>query len=423
MKKLGHMNWILALIVLEVIATFLNIFSIAAIKSIATTYYSLVCLTMGYLVIFRLFLNWLWFTLTSRRYYESLAWNILSAFRIIAICIVDYREISSLIYQINAYGAMYNINPTILVILHFFLNFGMLVLFHRRNEKETQKALQEQAAKEKQMAAKELEEKLQADQKTRDLLCDGQRPESDDYGYSIKNPICTSTISSSYEYISRLRTLDGESFDWIRQGSTRLAICNNVRNVIVDTYTLYLHGKEFKEIHICPYGHNSSYAPKGLMLVTEKGSEFGGNIVREANERNMSIESLLIIKRMEAENELLKKKALEEKSLKNASSAEQNKLSTELERVRTIYGAETDELIKYWSAFYYLDEQVRKLGNNSIFEQMRVGLLESLKNDKGQSMVAKVMQFCAKIDEDSLAKELDILSAIENDETGKFRWF
>ena len=39
-----------------------------------------------------------------------------------------------------------------------------------------------------------------------------------------------------------------------------------IENVMVDKYQLFLDGNEYVVIYICPYGHSSSYVPKGLKL-------------------------------------------------------------------------------------------------------------------------------------------------------------
>ncbi len=107
---------------------------------------------------------------------------------------------------------------------------------------------------------------MQSAAQRRGLLYKGQRPEASDYGYTASNPIMTSTIAYNEEYLRRLRTLDGNPFTWARLGSLTLYEVHGVENVIVDEYQLYLHGKKYKTIYICPYGHNGPYAPSGMKL-------------------------------------------------------------------------------------------------------------------------------------------------------------
>ena len=112
----------------------------------------------------------------------------------------------------------------------------------------------------------DLAKKMEASANRRDVLFESQRPESEDFGYSLSNPVMTSTISSSDAYLQNLRTMDGKPFTWERQGSYCVANIGGIKNVMVDKYQLYLDGKEYREIFLCPYGHSSSYVPRGLIL-------------------------------------------------------------------------------------------------------------------------------------------------------------
>lgn len=295
------MNWFVALIVLKVIAAGLNVFLGVIIESFAT-YSNIVFMVVGCTCILRMFTSWLWLVFTSRRYWNRVPWNLFTLFRIIASCSSDYIELNDLVPTINSYGLSYGIDPVVIVGILIVLNIGLYWLYYRKNKIEFEKEQQLEAKKASEEAAAALAKEMNDLQEKRNMLCNGQRPDADDYGYSKENPICTSTIDSSCEYLSRLRTLEGEDFHWRREGSNHLAMCNNVRNVMVDTYMLYLHGKPFKRIYICPYGHNSSYAPNGLMLANEKVSVFGGDLELEARERNLSIDALLTIIALDSGN-------------------------------------------------------------------------------------------------------------------------
>ena len=107
---------------------------------------------------------------------------------------------------------------------------------------------------------------MDALEKRRDDLFNGQRPNDLDYGFSTSNPIMTSTISSTDRYLQRLRTTDGRSFSWRRVGSFCMREVHGVEDVMVDEYKLFIADEEFKSIFVCPYGHNSSYAPAGMIL-------------------------------------------------------------------------------------------------------------------------------------------------------------
>lgn len=107
--------------------------------------------------------------------------------------------------------------------------------------------------------------KMEASANRRDVLYESQRPEEENFGYSMTNPVMTSTVSSSDRYLEMLRTLDGKSFTWERHGAYCVNI-GDVEGVMVDKYQLYLDGEEYAEIFLCPYGHSSSYVPHGLTL-------------------------------------------------------------------------------------------------------------------------------------------------------------
>ena len=113
--------------------------------------------------------------------------------------------------------------------------------------------------------------RMEANANRRDVLYESQRPSDEDFGYTPNNPIMTSTISRSESYLQSLRTLDGKSFTWQRLGSICMSEIGGVENVMVenvmvDKYQLFLDGSAYVIIYICPYGHSSSYVPKGLKL-------------------------------------------------------------------------------------------------------------------------------------------------------------
>ena len=107
--------------------------------------------------------------------------------------------------------------------------------------------------------------KMEASANRRDVLFESQKPEDEDFGYSMNNPVMTSTVSSSDSYLAKLRTLDGKSFTWERHAAYCVNI-GSIEGVMVDKYQLYLDGEEYAEIFLCPYGHSSSYVPHGLKL-------------------------------------------------------------------------------------------------------------------------------------------------------------
>lgn len=90
----------------------------------------------------------------------------------------------------------------------------------------------------------------------------------------MTNPICTSSIEGSNKYLSRLQADNGKEWHWARKGSILLKEVNGASDIIVDQYILSC-GEEQKELFLCPYGHNSEYAPKGFSLIplTEEKKE------------------------------------------------------------------------------------------------------------------------------------------------------
>lgn len=99
-----------------------------------------------------------------------------------------------------------------------------------------------------------------------DIIFGAQRPDDEDFGFCVDKPICTSSISSSERYLSLLRTEDGDALTWYRYGSQMAKNIKGIKGVMVDVYQLYLDGKEYKTIYLCPYGYNTAYVPKGFKL-------------------------------------------------------------------------------------------------------------------------------------------------------------
>ena len=121
-----------------------------------------------------------------------------------------------------------------------------------------------------------------------------------DYGYSELNPVVTTSSSASERYLAALRTERGEGLRWIREGTLSVKKLNDRSNVNVECYTLYLYGKEYKKLYVCPSGRrNSNDAPKGLILSTDgKKLSYNGSISLEASEKGISEEHSMQLKRI-----------------------------------------------------------------------------------------------------------------------------
>lgn len=158
----------------------------------------------------------------------------------------------------------------------------------------------------------DFQSKLKAQVEKRNAIFSGQRPDADDYGYSPSNPICTSTIEYSSKYLSRLLTEKGEKLYWIRIDSFDLEECNGVSGVIVDHYFLYLNGSKYAEIYICPYAHNCSYTPKGMLLAEESDIPKGnGNLSQESRASGMSVEQFLKFQQLQYEDKRIQQQQKE----------------------------------------------------------------------------------------------------------------
>lgn len=80
----------------------------------------------------------------------------------------------------------------------------------------------------------------------------------------------TQSITYSELYLKSLRTLDGKSFTWTRNGSHYVSKISGIEDVMVDEYQLYLNGEKYGVIYMCPYGRSASYTPRGLTLSKEQ---------------------------------------------------------------------------------------------------------------------------------------------------------
>lgn len=114
-----------------------------------------------------------------------------------------------------------------------------------------------------------LKKNIEESAKRRDILFEGQKTDADDYGYSLENPIMTSSVFRSDAYLESLRNLRGEKFTWERLGSYCMPEISGVENVMVDEYQLFVNNEKYAVIYICPYGHSSSHTPKGMVLSSQ----------------------------------------------------------------------------------------------------------------------------------------------------------
>lgn len=87
------------------------------------------------------------------------------------------------------------------------------------------------------------------------------------YGLCKTNPVPTRGVPGSNEYLSRLRTSDGEKIDSSRIGSTR---AEDVTSGAIDMYSISRGGVSLGTIYLCPYHkRNSNKAPEGFRLAED----------------------------------------------------------------------------------------------------------------------------------------------------------
>lgn len=114
------------------------------------------------------------------------------------------------------------------------------------------------------------------------------------FGYHKMNPIGTSSVENSEKYLSLLRTEDDKEVFWLK-GSEYVESFDNIDDVVMVAYHLYLEGRYYKTIYICPCTNDSTETPKGFYLAEKDDRNFFGNISAEATQKNISINDYLSI--------------------------------------------------------------------------------------------------------------------------------
>ena len=79
-----------------------------------------------------------------------------------------------------------------------------------------------------------------------------------EFGLEITNPIPVNGISENEIYLSRLKTSDGDSITWEREGSGKVENIADGSSPI-DIYKIYnSSGDYFSTLYICPYNKKTS---------------------------------------------------------------------------------------------------------------------------------------------------------------------
>ena len=138
----------------------------------------------------------------------------------------------------------------------------------------------------------------------RDLISRTQRPERDDFGLVENNPICTASPAATEKYLSLLKTRSGEPLQWLREGTVFVQNLGGAGSVSEEVFLLYLRGKAYKRLYICPFGRNSALVPKDLQLSGDgDAAPYRGSIALEAREKNISIEQVIKKQAMISQNQ------------------------------------------------------------------------------------------------------------------------
>ena len=149
-------------------------------------------------------------------------------------------------------------------------------------------------------------------QKVQNAIFHKQRPYSDDFGLCEQNPIFTSSLTGTEQYLSKVCTNKWEKFTWNRCRSIRATV-GGQQDVSEDVYTLYLNGEAYTELYFVMYCGESEAPPAGLYFY---GDSTDWDIRREAYSKGVTVNQLVEIQQMEAEEKFLKEKA--ERELKQA---------------------------------------------------------------------------------------------------------
>ncbi len=90
------------------------------------------------------------------------------------------------------------------------------------------------------------------------------------YGYSMDNPIYTSSVHNAYSFLDNLKTLDGQKIKYKRSGAYYGVVCNGKKEEAIDEYKITVSGEVYATLYICPYGQDSNKVPNGFSLQTKQ---------------------------------------------------------------------------------------------------------------------------------------------------------
>ena len=195
----------------------------------------------------------------------------------------------------------------------------------------------------------------------RDIIFQNQKTGQDDYGISTANPVCTSSILKSDEYLNRLRTPDNKKIQWIREGHVEVDLYG-LEGVIEDQYRLYADGEEWGKIYICPYAQNSTYPPKGLVLAAMSDPlNTEGDLVELARKYGVDTDTILTMSKKEAQLKTAQKVQAQETSPKEMP--QENKSGLTCPNCGAVLPADSLFCNKCGKEISHLGEADKYLGN------------------------------------------------------------
>lgn len=130
-------------------------------------------------------------------------------------------------------------------------------------------------------------------------IYDRQAPDRDDFGRSEANPVFTTSLAGTENYLGRLCTKDGSKFTWSSYTSIRATVRGHA-DVGEDVYTLYLNGEKYTDIYVVTYVGESTFPPADLYFCDD---DTDWDLEREAFSKGLTGAQLLEIRKMEEENE------------------------------------------------------------------------------------------------------------------------
>lgn len=139
-------------------------------------------------------------------------------------------------------------------------------------------------------------------------IFDRQAPDRDDFGRCETNPVFTTSLAGTEDYLGRLCTKDGSKFTWSSYTSIRATVRGHA-DVGEDVYTLYLSGEKYADIYVVPYVGESKFPPAGLYFCDD---DTDWDLEREAFSKGLTGAQLIEIRKMEEENERERQKAQKE---------------------------------------------------------------------------------------------------------------